>query len=251
MITLKTARELDCMRDAGRIVAKTLQEMEKAVAPDVTTKELDSKAEDFIRAQGAEPSFKGYNGYPASICASVNEQVVHGIPGIRQLKNGDIISIDVGAYVKGYHGDAAITLPVGDVDEELVRLLDVTRRSLELGIDQSRKGNRLFDISHTIQTYVESNGFSVVRQYVGHGIGKDMHEEPQIPNFGPAGRGPRLQPGMTLAIEPMVNVGTFEVETKEDHWTVVTKDAKPSAHFEHTIAVTDRGPEILTRAHGG
>ncbi|MCW2277794.1 type I methionyl aminopeptidase [Heliophilum fasciatum] len=247
MITLKTSRELDCMRDAGRIVAETLQEMKKSVKPGITTGELDQKAEDYIRAQGAEPSFKGYNGYPASICASVNEEVVHGIPGIRQLKNGDIISIDVGAFIKGYHGDAAITLPVGEIDQELQRLLDVTETSLERGIEKARKGNRLFDISNTIQTYVESNGFSVVRQYVGHGIGKKMHEAPQIPNFGPAGRGPRLQPGMALAIEPMVNAGTYEVETKEDQWTVVTTDRKPSAHFEHTIAITEQGPEILTR----
>ncbi|MBM7865869.1 type I methionyl aminopeptidase [Heliobacterium gestii] len=249
MIVLKAARELDYMRDAGRIVAETLREMEKAVAPGVTTAELDQKAEDFICSKGAKPSFKGYQGFPASICASINEQVVHGIPGLRQLQTGDIISIDVGAYVNDYHGDAAVTLPVGEIDESLQRLLDVTRRSLEIGIEEAKVGNRLFDISHSIQNYVEGNGFSVVRQFVGHGIGKKMHEEPQVPNFGPAGRGPRLQSGMTLAIEPMVNAGTWEVETKEDQWTVVTKDHKPSAHFEHTIAITDDGPEVLTRVH--
>ncbi|MZP30275.1 type I methionyl aminopeptidase [Heliobacterium undosum] len=250
MIVLKAARELDYMRDAGRIVAETLREMEKAVEPGVTTADLDRKAEDYIRAKGAKPAFKGYQGFPATICASINEQVVHGIPGLRHLQTGDIISIDVGASVNDYHGDAAITLPVGEIDEELQRLLDVTRRSLEIGIEQAKVGNRLFDISHAIQNYVEGNGFSVVRQFVGHGIGKKMHEEPQVPNFGPAGRGPRLQAGMTLAIEPMVNAGTWEVETKEDQWTVVTKDRKPSAHFEHTIALTDDGPEILTRLHG-
>ncbi|MBC9785275.1 type I methionyl aminopeptidase [Heliobacterium chlorum] len=250
MIVLKTARELAYMRDAGRIVAETLQEMEKAVKPGVTTAELDAKAEDYIRQQGAKPSFKGYQGFPATICSSINEQVVHGIPGLRKLENGDIISIDVGASVNDYHGDAAITVPVGEIDAELQRLLDVTRQSLHVGIEQARIGNRLFDISHAIQEYVEDNRFSVVRQFVGHGIGKKMHEEPQVPNYGPAGRGPRLQAGMTLAIEPMVNAGTWEVETKEDQWTVVTKDMKPSAHFEHTIAITDDGPEILTRTRG-
>ncbi|MTV49459.1 type I methionyl aminopeptidase [Heliobacillus mobilis] len=250
MIVLKTARELAYMRDAGRIVAETLQEMEKAAQPGVTTAELDAKAEDYIRQQGAKPSFKGYQGFPATICSSINEQVVHGIPGLRKLENGDIISIDVGASVNDYHGDAAITVPVGEIDAELQRLLDVTRQSLYVGIEQARIGNRLFDISHAIQEYVEDNRFSVVRQFVGHGIGKKMHEEPQVPNYGPAGRGPRLQAGMTLAIEPMVNAGTWEVETKEDQWTVVTKDMKPSAHFEHTIAITDDGPEILTRTRG-
>ncbi|QGG49165.1 type I methionyl aminopeptidase [Heliorestis convoluta] len=251
MIILKTARELNYMRDAGRIVAETHREMEKAVAPGVSTAELDEIAEDYIRSQGAKPAFKGYQGFPATICASINEQVVHGIPGIRRLENGDIISIDVGAVVNDYHGDAAITLPVGEIDEELQKLIDVTREALDIGIEKSRVGNRLFDISNAIQKHVEDNQFSVVRQYVGHGIGKKMHEEPQIPNFGPAGRGPRLQEGMTLAIEPMVNVGTWEVETKEDQWTVVTKDLKPSAHFEHTIAITEKGPEILTRSNGG
>ncbi|KAB2951396.1 type I methionyl aminopeptidase [Heliorestis acidaminivorans] len=251
MIILKTARELNYMRDAGRIVADTHREMEKAVAPGVSTAELDKIAEDYIRSRGAKPAFKGYQGFPATICASINEQVVHGIPGIRRLQNGDIISIDVGAVVNDYHGDAAVTLPVGEIDEELQRLIDVTRDSLHIGIEKSRVGNRLYDISNSIQEYVEKNNFSVVRQFVGHGIGKKMHEEPQVPNFGPAGRGPRLQEGMTLAIEPMVNAGTWEVETKEDQWTVVTKDLKPSAHFEHTIAITEKGPEILTLSSGG
>ncbi|MDD2420705.1 MAG: type I methionyl aminopeptidase [Heliobacteriaceae bacterium] len=251
MIIIKTARELAYMRDAGEITAETLHEMEKAVKPGVTTAELDAKAEDYICSRGAAPSFKGYCGFPASICASVNEQVVHGIPGIRKLRDGDIISIDVGAVINNFHGDAAITLPVGEIDAELARLLAVTRRALEIGIDQACVGKRLFDISHAIQQHVESNDLSVVRQFVGHGIGKTMHEAPQVPNFGEPGRGPRLQAGMTLAIEPMVNAGTWEVETEEDQWTVVTKDKKPSAHFEHTVAITEKGPEILTRLSGG
>lgn len=250
MIVIKTARELEIMRDAGRIVAETLAELKKAVKPGVTTKQLDQKAEDYIRKQGAVPSFKGYHGFPASICASVNHQVVHGIPGIKSLQKGDIISIDVGAYINAYHGDAAVTLAVGEIDEELQRLLDVTEESLHLGIEQARVGNRLSDISSAVQTCVEKNGFSVVRQFVGHGIGREMHEPPQVPNFGQSGRGPRLKEGMTLAIEPMVNMGTWEVKTLEDGWTVETLDKQPSAHFEHTIAITENGPEVLTRLSG-
>lgn len=247
MITLKSDRELLYMRDAGKVVAEAHQEVAKAAQEGVTTGELDRIAEEHIVKRGVKPSFKGYYGFPASICASVNEQVVHGFPGLRQLKNGDIISVDIGAELNGYHGDAAATLPVGEIDQEVQRLLDVTKESLEKGIEQAIIGNRLSDISHAIQKHAETNGFSVVRDYVGHGIGRKMHEEPQVPNFGMPGRGPRLKQGMALAIEPMVNLGTYEVETLSDNWTVITKDKKPSAHFEHSIAITENGPEILTR----
>jgi methionyl aminopeptidase len=247
MIIMKNDRELVYMRDAGRLVAQTHTEMKKAVRPGITTKELDSIAEDFIVSAGARPAFKGYNGFPATICASINEEVVHGIPGLRKLESGDIISIDIGAVINGFFGDSAVTLPVGEVTSEAQRLLEVTEQSLQEGIKKAVVDNRLFDISHEVQAYVESNGLSVVRDYVGHGIGRNMHEDPQIPNFGKPGRGPRLQAGMTLAIEPMVNLGTYEVVTKQDNWTVVTRDGKLSAHFEHTIAITDKGPEILTK----
>jgi len=247
MIELKTNRQLEKMREAGRIVAETLNLLKKAVQVGITTQELDRLAEDFIRKCGAKPAFKGYNGFPATLCTSVNEEVVHGIPGPRKLQTGDIISIDCGAVIDGYFGDAALTLPVGTVDPELQQLLKVTEESLILGIGQAKMGYRLQDISHAVQTHVEGRGFSVVRDYVGHGIGQAMHEEPQIPNFGRPGRGPRLEAGMVLAIEPMVNLGTCEVQTLEDHWTVVTRDRKHSAHFEHTVAITRNGPEILTR----
>lgn len=247
MISLKSDREIDYMRDAGRIVAETHEELERAVRPGVTTKELDRIAEDYIVKSGARPAFKGYNGFPASICASINEEVVHGIPGLRKLENGDIISIDIGTVINGYFGDSAVTLPVGDISPEASSLLDITKQSLFKGIEQAVLGNRLYDISHSIQTFVESKRFSVVKDYVGHGIGRNMHEDPQVPNFGKPGRGPRLQTGMALAIEPMVNLGTYEVLTKPDNWTVVTKDGKMSAHFEHTIAITEKGPEILTK----
>jgi methionyl aminopeptidase len=247
MIELKTNHQLEKMRKAGRIVAETLKLVKQVVQPGVTTLELDRLAEDYIRKCGAKPAFKGYNGFPATLCTSVNEQVVHGIPSLRKLQSGDIISIDCGAVIDGYYGDAAISLPVGDITPELRQLLKVTEDSLLLGIDHAKMGCRLQDISHVVQTHVEGRGFSVVRDYVGHGIGKAMHEEPQIPNFGRPGRGPRLEAGMVLAIEPMVNMGTFEVQTLDDHWTVVTKDCKPSAHFEHTVAITRNGPEILTR----
>jgi len=247
MIILKSEREIGYMREAGRVVAETHREVAKAVAADVTTKELDQVAENYLVHRGATASFKGYGGFPASICASVNEEVVHGIPGLRKLKNGDIISIDIGAIVNGFHGDAAVTLPVGEIDAEAKRLLEVTEQSLMRGIKQAVVGNRLSDISHEVQTYVERQGFSVVRDYVGHGIGRSMHEPPQVPNYGIPGRGPRLKEGLTLAIEPMVNAGTHEVEVHLDNWTVFTKDRKLSAHFEHTIAVTQKGPEILTK----
>ncbi len=247
MIVCKSDREIGYMRDAGRIVAQTHQELEKAVRPGITTQELDRIAEDFIIAKGARPAFKGYHGFPASICASVNEQVVHGIPGLRKLENGDIISIDIGAEINGYFGDSAVTLPVGDASAEALQLIRATEEALYVGINMALDGNRLSDVSHAIQTFVEGKGYSVVRDYVGHGIGSRMHEEPQVPNFGRPGRGPRLRPGMTLAIEPMVNQGTYEVTTLGDNWTVETKDKKLSAHFEHSIAITDMKPEILTK----
>jgi methionyl aminopeptidase len=248
MIVSKSKVELDLMRDAGRIVALTHKELQQAVRPGITTKELDQIADDFIRKQGALPSFKGYHGYPASICASVNEELVHGIPGNRSLEEGDIISIDIGANIHGYHGDSAWTWGVGTISETARKLLDVTEQSLYQGIDQARDGNRLSDIGHAVQSCVESHGFSVVREYVGHGIGKKMHEDPSIPNYGPAGRGPRLNAGMTLAIEPMVNIGSYKTRTLQDDWTVVTADGSLAAHFEHTVAVTEDGPEILTKA---
>lgn len=247
MIEIKNKEQLDRMRSAGRIVAEVLEIMKEMVKPGVFTGELDKAAEKHIRSYGAVPAFKGYNGFPATLCTSVNEEVVHGIPGLRALKNGDIISIDCGALYRGYYGDSAITLSVGDVSEDNKRLMKVCDESLKLGIAQAWKGNRLSDISYAIQSYVEGNGMSVVRDYVGHGIGTNMHEEPQLPNFGKPGRGPRLEVGMALAIEPMVNLGGYNVETLEDEWTVVTKDRRASAHFEHTIAITENGPEILTR----
>lgn len=247
MIVCKSDREIAYMKDAGRIVAQAHKEIEKAVKPGVTTIELDKLAEDFILANSARPAFKGYHGFPASICASINEQVVHGIPGLRKLENGDIISIDIGAEINGYFGDSAVTLPIGDVSSEALELIRVTEEALNQGIRQAVSTNRLSDISHSIQTFVEGKGYSVVRDYVGHGIGTQMHEEPQVPNFGRPGRGVRLRPGMTLAIEPMVNQGTYEVKTLGDSWTVVTKDNKLSAHFEHSIVITDKQPEILTK----
>jgi len=246
MIELKNANQLEKMRNAGRIVGETLALLRELAKPGITTLELDRMAEEYIRAQGAIPAFKGYNGFPATLCTSINEQVVHGIPGLRCLESGDIISIDCGAVKEGYFGDAAVTLPIGDVGEDLQKLLRVTEESLMLGIAQAKVGNRLYDVSYAVQAHVEANGYSVVRDYVGHGIGRAMHEDPQIPNFGKPGRGPRLEVGMALAIEPMVNMGTYEVQTLKDHWTVVTKDNRPSAHFEHTVAITENGLEILT-----
>lgn len=247
MIILKSERELRYMYDAGQIVAQTHREVAKAVRPGVTTLELDRVAEEYIKSKQAIPTFKGYNGFPNSICASINEEVVHGIPGLRQVNCGDIISIDIGATFNGYVGDAAVTLPVGEVDEEARQLIEVTERSLYEGIKKAVVNNRLSDISHAIQSYAESKGFSVVRDFVGHGVGRNMHEDPQVPNFGQPGHGPRLKAGMVLAIEPMVNVGDFEVETLENNWTVVTSDRKRSAHFEHSVAITDEGPRILTK----
>ncbi|WP_148136481.1 type I methionyl aminopeptidase [Candidatus Formimonas warabiya] len=247
MITLKSDKQVDLMREAGRIVAETHQLLAKMIHPGITTKDLDEAAEEYIRSRGAIPAFKGYNGFPATICASVNDEVVHGIPGLRKLESGDIISIDIGAVKNGYYGDAARTHPIGIVSEEKLRLLQVTEKSFWEGIKYAIPGNRLSDISHAIQTFVEKQGFSVVRDYVGHGIGREMHEEPQIPNFGRPGHGPRLAKGMTLAVEPMVNMGTYKVRTLLDNWTVVTEDGQCSAHFEHTIAITASDPEILTK----
>jgi methionyl aminopeptidase len=246
MIVLKSEDELAAMRQAGRMVAEVLERLGELVAPGVATEELDRFAEDFFRRRGAVPAFKGYNGFPASICTSLNEQVVHGIPGPRTLKEGEIISIDVGVVVAGFYGDSAATFPVGEVSRRAKALLQATRQALERGIAQAREGNRLSDLSHAIQTWVEERGFSVVREYVGHGIGRAMHEAPAIPNYGPPGRGPRLKPGMVLAIEPMVNAGGPEVRTLDDHWTVVTVDGEWSAHFEHTVAVTADSPLVLT-----
>lgn len=248
MIICKTPRELDIMREAGKIVALTHQELKKHIVPGVTTKQLDDIAEKFIRKHNAIPSFKGYNGFRGSICASVNEELVHGIPGDRVLKDGDIISIDIGAKYNGYHGDSAWTYAVGNISDETKRLLEVTEQSLYEGIKEVKPGARLSDVSHAIQTYAEGHDFSIVREYVGHGIGQDLHEDPQIPHYGPPNKGPRLKPGMVLAIEPMVNAGTRYVKTLADDWTVVTVDGKMCAHFEHTVAITETGYEILTKA---
>ena len=246
MIVCKSAAELEYMREAGRIVAETHRLLKQAIKPGVTTAELDKLAEEYIRSQGAVPSFKGYNQFPASICASVNDELVHGIPGPRVLNEGDIISIDIGAQFQGYHGDSAWTYPVGEIAEEHRRLLEVTEASLMEGLKHVKAGVRLYTVSHAIQRVIEEAGMSVVRGYVGHGIGTRLHEEPQIPNYGIPGRGPRLKPGMTLAIEPMVILGERYVRTLEDNWTVVTVDGTWCAHFEHTVAVTEDGCEILT-----
>ncbi|WP_138756275.1 type I methionyl aminopeptidase [Paenibacillus sinopodophylli] len=246
MIICKSESELRYMREAGRIVAETHRLMAEAVKPGITTRELDQIAEMFIKSQNAIPSFKGYNGFPSSICASVNDELVHGFPGSRKLNEGDIISIDIGAQYEGYHGDSAWTYAVGAVTPEVQRLLDVTEASLYAGLALIKPDIRLYTISHAIQKVIEDAGFSVVREYVGHGIGADLHEEPQIPNYGIPDRGPRLKTGMVLAIEPMVNIGERYVRTLEDNWTVVTEDGSWCAHFEHTVAVTEDGFEILT-----
>lgn len=248
MIICKTPREIEIMREAGKIVALTHQELQKHITPGISTKELDAIAERFILKADALPSFKGYNGFRGSICASVNEELVHGIPGERILRDGDIISIDIGAKYNGYHGDSAWTYAVGTISEENQKLLKVTEESLFKGLEQAKPGERLSNISHAIQNFVESHNFSIVREYVGHGVGQDLHEDPQIPHYGPPNKGPRLKPGMVLAIEPMVNAGSRYVKTLADNWTVVTVDGKSCAHFEHTIAITDNGYEILTKA---
>ncbi|MGG7059452.1 type I methionyl aminopeptidase [Clostridium nigeriense] len=246
MIFIKNNKEIDLMRKAGKIVAETLLLVEEKVRPGITTAELDRIAEEFITKHGAKPSFKGLYGFPASLCISVNEQVVHGIPGGYVLKDGDIISVDCGANINGFHGDAARTFAVGNISEEANKLINVTKESFFKGIEYAKVGNRLTDISHGIQSYVEASGFSVVRDFVGHGIGRVVHEDPEVPNYGLPGRGPKLVEGMALAIEPMVNVGSYKVKTLSNDWTVVTSDGSLSAHYENTIVILPDGPEILT-----
>lgn len=245
-IMVKTPDDIAAMRRAGQAAALALQAVVRSVRPGITTGDLDRIAEDQIRALGGVPSFLGYRGFPASICASVNDEVVHGIPGPRVLREGEIISLDLGVVIDGFHGDLAVTVPVGTVSAAVARLLQVTREALEVGIRAVRREGRLGDVSAAIQKYVEKHGFSVVREFAGHGIGRRLHEEPQIPNFGRPGNGVVLQMGMTLAIEPMVNMGTAEVLMDPDGWTVRTRDHKPSAHFEHTVAVGEKGPVVLT-----
>lgn len=245
-ITIKTENQIEKMRRAGQLLAKTEELIAKAIAPGVTTAYLDQLAEDYIRSQGGIPSFKGYGGFPATLCTSINEEVVHGIPGKRILKEGDILSVDMGCILEGYHGDMARTYAVGEISAEAKKLIEVTKQSFFEGIKFAKKGNHLNDIGSAIQKYVEKNGFSVVRAYVGHGIGKELHEAPEIPNFRTLSKGVQLKKGMTLAIEPMVNVGDYNVRLLKDGWTTVTKDGKNAAHYENTILITDGAPEILT-----
>jgi methionyl aminopeptidase len=247
LIILKSKDEIQRMAEACRIVAEVLEKIKKIVSPEITTMELDEFAESYIRSKGASPAFKGYKGFPASLCTSINEQVVHGIPSSTKLREGDIVSLDLGVYYKGFYGDAAMTLPVGDTTPKAKKLLSVTEESLYMGIENAVIGKRISDISSAIQKHVESEGFSVVRNFVGHGIGRGLHEEPQLPNFGVPGEGPAIMEGMTFAVEPMVNAGSFEVSILNDGWTAVTKDNTLSAHFEHTIAVTSNNPVILTK----
>jgi methionyl aminopeptidase len=251
MVIRKSRAEIEKMRRSGLIVAGTLSKLRQMVAPGITTRELDVVAESTIRAAGAIPTFKGYRGFPASICASVNDEVVHGIPSDRRLKEGDIIKLDCGATLDGYVGDAAISVAVGEVSPEVARLLEVTRESLLKAIEKMVAGNRLYDVSYAVQQHVEERGFSIVRDFCGHGIGQRMHEDPQVPNYGRPGTGPVLKEGWVLAIEPMVNEGSFEVKVLSDGWTVKTRDGKASSHFEHTIAVTEDGPRVLTAAEDG
>ena len=246
MITLKSSHEIDLMRRSGKITAAARALAGEMVKPGVTTQEINDAVERFIRKQGAVPSFLHYNGYPASVCISVNDEIIHGIPGKRVLREGDIVSVDVGAYIGGFHGDCAATFPCGRISPEAQRLIDVTRQSFFEGIRFAREGQRLQDISAAVQSYVEQNGFSVVREYVGHGVGAKMHESPEIPNYGRPGHGPRLLRGMTLAIEPMVNAGAAAIQQLSDGWTVKTADGKWAAHYENTILITDGAPEILT-----
>jgi methionyl aminopeptidase len=246
MISTKTKGELDLMRQAGQVVGQTIEEVSKYIKPGITTGELDKIGEEFIRSRGMIPAFKGLYGFPGSICISLNEEVVHGIPGGRVLKEGDIVTLDVGATYKGWNGDGAATFPVGQISEEAQNLIKVTREATYIGIDQMRLGNHLYDISNAIHDYVEKQGYSVVTQYVGHGIGRKVHEEPQVPNFRQPVRGMQLKKGMCLAVEPMVNVGGAETVMLADQWTVVTKDGKLSCHWEHSAAITDGAPLILT-----
>lgn len=247
MIIKKTPREIELMKVAGEIVASCHELLASVIKVGMTTKELDAVAEKYIRSRGATPSFKNYNGYPASICFSINEEVVHGIPSGRVIKDGDVCSIDIGAYYKGYHGDSAWTYAVGNISEEDKHLMKITEQSLFIGLAEVKPGNRVGDISHAIQTFAEANGLGVVRELTGHGIGQNLHEQPSVPNFGKPDRGPKLKAGMTIAVEPMLNLGTKNVVILEDDWTVVTADNKKSAHYEHTVVVTDDGYEILTK----
>ena len=246
MITLKSAREIELMRRAGKITAAARALAGEMVKPGVTTREIDKAVCRFIRSQGAEPSFLNYNGFPASVCISVNDEIIHGIPGKRVLKEGDIVSIDVGAYIGGFHGDCAATYACGRISEEARRLIEVTRQSFFEGIKNAREGCRISDISHAVQEYVETNGFSIVREYVGHGVGRKMHEAPEVPNFGAPGHGPKLLRGMTIAVEPMVNAGTAGITQRQDGWTVTTADGKYAAHYENTLLITSGEPELLT-----
>jgi len=247
VIELKTKEEIRIMASAGKILARIAQDLKRNIKAGISTQELDDLTEGLLRREGVVSAFKGYRGYPANICVSINEEVVHGIPGERKIKPGDIVSIDLGIEKGGYCSDMAFTLSVGDVSTNLKKLIEVTKKALDLGIKQARVNNRLLDISYAIQNYVESKGFSVVRDFVGHGIGRKMHEDPEVPNFGKPHTGPQLREGLVLAIETMVNMGSWEVDIQDNGWTAVTKDGLPSAHFEHTVAITDSGPEILTQ----
>lgn len=251
MISLKSPREIEAMRRAGRITAQARALAGSMVAPGVTTLEIDKAVRRFIESQGAKPSFLGYGGFPGSACISVNEEVIHGIPGPRKLREGDIVSIDVGAFIGGFHGDCAATYPCGEISAEARRLIEVTQQSFWEGIKYARQGCRVSDISHAVQQYVEANGCSVVRDFIGHGVGAKLHEAPEVPNFGPAGHGPRLLPGMTLAVEPMVNAGDWRVKVLKDGWTTVSLDGSLTAHYENTILITENGPEVLTVTEDG
>jgi len=246
MISLKSQREIEAMRKAGRITAQARALAGSMVAPGVTTHEIDTAVRRFIESHGAKPSFLGYGGFPGSACISINEEVIHGIPGPRKLKEGDIVSVDVGAYIGGFHGDCAATFPCGKVSEEAMKLIQVTEQSFWEGMKYARQGCRVSDIGHAVQEYVEANGFSVVRDFVGHGVGAKLHEPPEVRNYGPAGHGPRLQPGMTIAVEPMVNAGGWQVKVLADKWTTVSLDGSLTAHYENSILITDGDPEILT-----
>ena len=250
MISLKSPREIEHMRRAGRLTAQARALAGSMVRPGVTTHEIDAAVRKFIESHGAKPSFLGYGGFSGSACISINEQVIHGIPGPRKLQEGDIVSIDVGAYLEGFHGDCAATFPCGEVSEEAMRLIRVTEQSFWEGIKFAQSGSRVYDISHAVQQYVESNGYSVVRDFVGHGVGAKLHEAPEVPNFGPAGHGPRLQPGMTIAVEPMVCAGDWRVKVLKDGWTTVSADGSLTAHYENTILITDGEPEVLTTVEG-
>lgn len=247
VVHLKSKEEIELMRKSNRMVAKLLEKLRKMVEPGITTAQLDAAAEEFIIKNGGIPTFKGYAGYPACICTSVNEEVVHSIPGSRVLNDGDIVSIDAGIKLNGFCGDATITVPVGNISKEAERLMKVTAKALDIGIAAAVPGNKIGDIGHAIQTFVEGQGFSIVRDFVGHGIGRDMHEEPQVPHFGRPGSGPLLKEGMVIAIEPMVNAGTWKLRVLEDGWTAVTTDGKWSAQFEHSVAITSKGPDILSK----